>query len=99
MVPEYLAREAALHFTLRSSEEDILKKLANTEKVVLVAACVRAMRTKTCPEVVVDEKIRALSGKKVSKRDLIKELVQLVTLTSIPPPVLNLLTGRRAGDR
>lgn len=68
-----------MHFTLGLSEEEILNRLANTEKVVLVALCAQAVRTLTCSEELAGQKIRELHSSKFSKRGLVKELMQLVT--------------------
>lgn len=81
-VPESIVREAGLHFALGLPEEEILNRLANTEKVVLVALYMRAAQAQRSPEEPVKKKIQELSGKRFSKRNLVKELVQLVTLAT-----------------
>ena len=78
-VPKSLVREAGLHFTLGLPEEEILSRLADTEKVALVALYAGVVRTRKCREELVNKKIRELSAK-FSKRDLVKELMQLVNL-------------------
>jgi hypothetical protein len=98
-VPEFLVREAGVPFTLGLSEEEILSRLANSEKVVLVALYVRAMRMQSFPEELVDKKIQAFSGKKISKRGLVKALVQLVMPQWISLLVLNLLSVQRTGSQ
>jgi len=70
-----------LHFTLGLPEEEILNRVGKSEKVALVALYARAMRKRSCPERLMDEKIQAFSKKGVSKRDLVRELARLVTET------------------
>ena len=78
-VPEFAVREAGVHFALGFSEDEILNRLANTEKIVLVALYARVVRTQTRSEERVKRKVHELS--RFSKRDLVEELVELVNLT------------------
>lgn len=82
-----------MHFTLGFSEEEILKRLASTEKVVLVALYMQFARTTIHPEELAEKKIRGLCNNNFSKRNLVKELMQLVTLVRVTFPVLKLSTG------
>lgn len=61
------------------SKEEILSRLVDTEKVTLVALYAQVARMRKCREELVNKKIRELSAK-ISKRDLVKELMQLVNL-------------------
>lgn len=86
MVPGNVIQETALHFTLGLPEEEILTRLVNTEKVVLVALYTRAVRAHGRPEEQIDKDVQTFGSKRVSKRRLVGEVAQLVTSSDYSPP-------------